>query len=139
MKPAEKTPLLDPTVRRGYQLLGTPSGVGEQQVHEMHDGSIRVLEVVEYVHNRTATFRQVKPPIEVPTLYIQAVEPTDGGCVYTSASHIDVPAGQKIPPEYQASWRESIREQANRIRQVLTDAGVPPAQPSPPLPPPTAG
>ena len=139
VKPAEKTPLLDPAVRRGYHVPGTPSGVGEQQVNEMLDGSIRVLEVVEYVHNRRAVVRQVQPPADVSSRSIQAVEPTDGGCVYTWANQIDMQAGQRIPREFEAAWHEHVRQQANRIRQVLTDAGVPQAQPSPPLPPPTVG
>lgn len=123
IKPAEKAPLLDPTVQRAYQVPGTPSGLGERQAHERHDGSVAVIEVVEYLHHRRAAFRQVSPPVAPPTLYVQQAEPTDGGCVYTWAVQVEIPAGIRLNPAFEAAWRENAREQIRRIREVLAVAG----------------
>ena len=47
IKPPEKAPLLHPNIRRGYQVPGTPDGVGEQQAFELDNGIMMVLEVTE--------------------------------------------------------------------------------------------
>src|SRR5690606_14736564 len=112
IKPAEKAPLLDPTIRRGYRVPGTPEGLGEQQAFEHLDGSITMIEVVEYQHARRAVIRSVSPKPELDTRTIQSVEPVDDGCVYTMCWEVTVPAGQKLVPEAERLWRQHMQAQA---------------------------
>lgn len=129
IEPAEKAPLIDPGTVRAHHVAGTPSGLGEQQAHERLDGSIAVLEVIEYEHGRRAVTRQVSPPGNERHRTIQAVEPTNGGCIYTMAEETDLLAGQRILPAVEAAWRAYVQQQITRIELILAathgDAAAP--------------
>lgn len=119
VKPAEKSPLIDPTLRRGYRVPGTPDGLGERQAFEQLDGVTVIVEVIEYRHERRAVTRQVSPPPVEPSRLIHTVDPVDGGCTYTVAAEIELRAGQRIRPEFERAWRSTIRAQLERTRQLL--------------------
>jgi Polyketide cyclase / dehydrase and lipid transport len=119
IKPAEKAPLIDPGTVRAHHVAGTPSGLGEQQAHERLDGSVVVLEVIEYEHGRRAVMRVVSPPGNAHHRAIQAVEPTNGGCIHTMAGETDLRAGQRILPAVEAAWRANLQQQITRIDLFL--------------------
>jgi hypothetical protein len=133
IKPAEKAPLVEPELSRGYQVPGTPEGIGERQALERHDGTTVIVEVIEYEANRRAVVRQVSPrtPEEQRTLH--AVEPVTGGCMYTEAIEFDLKAGQRIRAEWEGLWRSAVKARIARIRALLDSAadavpkGEPPA------------
>lgn len=135
IKPAEKAPLVDPKLRRGYQVPGTPEGLGEQQAFEYHDGTTIIIEVIEYELNRRAVTRQVSPPLAAMVRSIQTIEPVDGGCMYTRAVQYDLQRGQRFVRGAEQSWRAGAREELDRISTILdsTDPGT--APPGPPLKP----
>jgi hypothetical protein len=119
IEPAEKAPLIEPGTVRAHHVAGTPSGLGEQQAHERLDGSIVVLEVIEYEHGRRAVTRQVSPPGNERPRTTQAVEPTNEGCIYTMAEETDLAAGQRILPAVEAAWRAYVQQQITRIELIL--------------------
>lgn len=119
IKPAEKAPLLDPSIRRGYRVPGTPDGLGEQQALERLDGSTVIIEVIEYEHGRLAVTRQVSPPLAEQLRTVQTVEPAEGGCVYTIAVEVDLRTGLRIPARYERTWREYARQQIDHTQRAL--------------------
>lgn len=121
IEPAEKAPLIDPGVVRGFHVEGTPSGLGEQQALERRDGSTVVLEVVEYEHGRRAVARVVSPPGHDRNRWIASVEPTSGGCVYTVALEVALTAGFRVRRRFVSAWRADAREAIARIEWVLDD------------------
>jgi hypothetical protein len=121
IKPAEKAPLIDPNIRRGYRVQGSPEGLGEQQAFEHFDGSISMIEVVAYQHARRAVIRQLSPVPELETRAIQSVEPVEEGCVYTMCWEVTVPAGKKLQLDVDRTWRLNMQAQAVRIRLILNE------------------
>lgn len=120
IKPAEMAPLVEPELSRGYQVPGTPDGVGERQALEQHDGTTIIVEVIEYEANRRAVTRQVSPKMLEEQRNLQAVEPATGGCMYTEAFEVDLKAGQRIiRAEWEVLWRSAVQERIARIRAML--------------------
>jgi len=119
VKPAENSPLLDPTIRRGYRVPGTPDGLGEQQAFEREDGWTIIIEVTEYQHGRRAVTSQVSPPAAEQLRTVQTVEPVDGGCKYRIAVEIELRAGQRVLPQFEKEWRDGTRVQLERTEQTL--------------------
>ncbi len=129
IKPAEMAPLIEPELSRGYQVPGTPEGVGERQALERHDGTTVIVEVIEYEANRRAVVRQVSPKMLEEHRSLQAVEPVTGGCVYTEAIEVDLKKGQRIiRAEWEVLWRSAVQERIVRIRALL-DSTAPGASP----------
>lgn len=134
IEPAEKSPLVDPSIRRGYHVFGTPDGLGEQQAFEHLDGSTTIIEVIEYQPGRRAGTRQVSPPGNEHHRTIQSVEPSVGGCVYTIRVEVDLPRGQHIPPDGEVTFRAFAHKHIAQIRQALAATDGPPfANPDPAL------
>jgi hypothetical protein len=130
--PAEKSPLIDPSIRRGYHVPGTPDGLGGQQAFERLDGSTTIIEIIEFQPGRRAGIRQVSPPGKEDYQSIQSVQPSVGGCVYTMRLEIDLPRGRHIPPEGEAIFRAFAHQQIAQIRQALAAIDGPPfASPHP--------
>lgn len=127
IKPAENGPLLDVDIRRGYKVPGAPDGLGEQQALERHDGLTVIIEVVEYQPGRRAVTRLVSPPPDDWWRGIQAVDPIEGGCEYTTAVEVGLRAGQRVLPHLEKAWRSNFREQISLIRQTLVAADQSPA------------
>jgi hypothetical protein len=122
IEPAEMAPLVNPKLRRGYQVPGTPEGLGEQQALEYHDGTTIIIEVIEYEVNRRAVTRQVSPPLTAMIRSIETIEPVDEGCVYTLAVEYDLQRGQRLLRRAEQSWRADAREQVDRIPMILDSA-----------------
>lgn len=143
IRPAETAPSLDPSLGRGYQVPGTPDGLGERQALERLDGTTVIIEVIDYEPNRRAVTRQISPTIVDGQRGIQTVEPVDGGCMYTIAVEVDLKPGHRISPKWEPMWRSDMHEHLIRVRSLLastgqsaTPAGSPPATPSIDSPPP---
>jgi hypothetical protein len=119
IKPAEMAPALQPSLRRGYRVPGTPEGLGERQAFERQDGTTVIVEIVDYEPNRRAVTRQVSPTILEALRMVQIVEPVTGGCTYTEAVEVDLKARQRIRSEWERLWPSSAREQIDRIRASL--------------------
>jgi hypothetical protein len=124
IKPAELAPLLDPNLRVGYRVPGTPDGLGERQALELHDGATLILEVIEYEPGRRAVTRQVSPPPAEAIRHIQSVESTEVGCRYTMAVEVKVTAGVRLRPVWEEAWRDTAREHFELVRTIL-DSGQP--------------
>lgn len=123
IKPAEQAPLLDPSIRLGYRIPGTPHGIGEQQAFERHDGSVVTIEVIEYTEFRRAVTEQVSPRSTEQSRTIETVEPVDGGCTYAVAFEIGLPAGRHVQQGFEQAWRDGMRKRIAAIHHVLTSAG----------------
>ena len=120
IKPAEMAPLIEPELSRGYQVPGTPDGVGERQALEQHDGTTVIVEVIEYEANRRAVTRQVSPKMLEEQRNLQSVEPVSGGCLYTEAFEVDLKKGHRIVlAEWEVLWRSAVQERIARIRALL--------------------
>jgi hypothetical protein len=126
IKPAESAPILEPLIRRGYHVPGTPLGLGERQAFESLDGTTAVFEVVEYEPGRRAVTTQVSPDPEPPRRHVFSLEPIEGGCALTLEWELEVPARQRLSPDDEDVWRTAIRAQFDRIRLVLapSDSGT---------------
>lgn len=124
IKPAEMAPLVNPKLRRGYQVPGTPEGLGEQQALEYHDGTTIIIEVIDYEPNRRAVTRQVSPPLAARIRSIETIEPVDGGCMYTLAVEYDLQRGQRLLRGAEQSWRADARERVERIPKILDSADL---------------
>jgi hypothetical protein len=122
IKPAEKAPLVDATIRRGYREPGSPDGVGERQVFEMLDGQTFTVETVEYEPDRRALVSLVSPAPKRPTRYSHTVQLVDGCCLYTIGFEIDLRRGQYILQRFKDSWHIQSQATFGRIREVLADA-----------------
>jgi uncharacterized protein YjeT (DUF2065 family) len=141
IKPAEKAPLIEPTIRRGYRVPGTPEGLGEQQAFEYLDGNVSMIEVVEYQHAHRAVIRQVSPAPDVDLRMVQSLEPVAEGSIYTMCWEATIPAGRKLHPDVDRAWRLNMQAQMARIRLVLNEtSGVAPlaADQSTDWPPPSS-
>ena len=119
IKPAESAPILEPSIRRGYHVPGTPLGLGERQAFELIDGTTTIAEVVEYEHGRRAVTVQVSPVPDVPVRYVHSLEPVEGRCRLSFEIELDVPEGQLLNPAAVDEWRSSIRAEFDRIRHAL--------------------
>ncbi|MGB8859526.1 MAG: hypothetical protein WCC60_09730 [Ilumatobacteraceae bacterium] len=124
IKPAELAPLLDPNLRFGYRVPGTPDGLGERQALEQHDGSTLISEVIEYEPYRRAVTCLVSPHRLDAVRSFQTVEPLDEGCRYTMALEVDLKAGTRVAPQVERSWRDTTRDHFARVRAIL-DSGEP--------------
>jgi hypothetical protein len=123
--PAEKGPLLNPDIRRGYHVPNTPEGVGGQQVHESLDGTMTVVEMTDCIPGRRATVKIVAPVPPVATRVTFTVDDVGGGCLYCHGIELDLPAGATLDPAYEAKWRTSTEAMFTRIRRVLSDNTTP--------------
>lgn len=121
IKPAERAAALDPAIRRGYRVPGTPLGLGEQQAFERVDGSTVIVEVIEYEEGRRATLRPVSPTAVEDWRITESVEPVGGGCRYAVTFEIDLPAGRWVLPSFEDGWRTETRHRISRIRELLAD------------------
>jgi hypothetical protein len=119
IEPAEKAPVLEPNITRGYRVPGTPDGVGQRQAFELSDGVTVVIEVIDHQPGRRATTRQVSPPAADSGRTTQSVDPVDGGCLYTMAIEVDVRLGQRILPALAKQWRAFAADHFSRVREVL--------------------
>lgn len=133
--PAELAPLLDPNIRVGYRVPGTPDGLGERQALEHHDGTTTIIEVIEYEPERRAVTRTVQPRFLETVRSIQSVEPHGGGCRYTSAFEAELKAGNRVLPTIEHAWRDGQRQHFKRVRAIL-DSGEPIVAPTRDTPPP---
>jgi len=117
--PAENAPLLEPDVVRGYQVPGTPSGLGEQQAFIGLSGTTTVIEVVEYVERRQAVTNLISPKPLVPIRNVLAVEPVSGGCILTFGEEHDGHSSQAMTPESITQWRQHAHSYLDRVRTTL--------------------
>jgi hypothetical protein len=115
--PAENAPVLNPEVARGYQVPGTPIGVGEQQAFVDLAGTTSVIEVVEYLERRRAMTKYVSPTL--PVRMTHAVEPVADGCILTYAQEYDGPPSHTLTPESAQQWRAGARTYLERVRSTL--------------------
>lgn len=132
--PAELAPLLDPKIRVGYRVPGTPDGVGERQALEHHDGTTTIIEVIEHEPARLAVTRTVQPRFLETVRSIQSVEPHEGGCRYTSAFEAELKAGTRVLPTIERAWRDEQHVHFDRVRAIL-DSGEPIVAPTRDTPP----
>jgi hypothetical protein len=117
--PAENAPLLQPDVVRGYQVPGTPSGLGEQQAFVGLSGTTTVIEVVEYVERRQAVTNLISPKPPVPVRNVLALEPVSGGCILTFGQEYDGHSSQAMTPESVTQWRQQAQSYLDRVRTTL--------------------
>ncbi len=122
IKPAETSPLWEPSIRRGYHVPGTPLGLGERQAFESIDGTTTVIEIVEYEPGRRAVTMVVSPEPEPSVRSVYSLEPVEGGCALSLGSEIDVPAGGRVHPDYEDAWRTTTQAQLARLRHALAES-----------------
>ena len=122
IKPAENAHLLDPRMRRGFHVPGTPLGLGEQQAFELLDGTTTVIEVVEYDPNRRAVTRQVSPAQPLPMRVVHSLNPVSSGCRYTFGYEIDAPDGLRVDPGNELAIRSTIREHHESVARILASS-----------------
>lgn len=134
IEPPEKAPLLDPSIRRGYRVPGSPDGIGARHALEMGNGVVTVLEVVELTAGRRAVVRIVSPPSDVPSTVSFELTPVDDGCLYRHHVKLEFPRGKRLRRGYERTWRAATNEMFGRIRKVLSQSSAPP--PTWPPPPP---
>ncbi len=118
IEPPEMSPLLDPRIRRGYRVPGTPSGVGEQHAAEMLDGSVQVIEVLSLVPGRRAVTSTIEQTQSVPTRNVAQVERAAGGTVYSEGIEVDLPAGSQLAPDFEHRWRAETRRRMSAAQTV---------------------
>jgi hypothetical protein len=119
ISPAEKAPLLNPTIRLGYRVPGTFEGVGERQAFEHFDGTTAVIEVVEWTAGRRAVTVQVAPEPEATMRFIFTVDPIEGGCVYTFGTEVELRPGQQLRNDCEGPFRADANTSFDRIRTAL--------------------
>jgi hypothetical protein len=119
IKPAENAPVLNASIRRGFHVPGTPDGLGEKQALEYDTGLTVITEIIEYEPGRRAVTRMVSPPGFERIRWFFAVDPVEGGCVYTQAIEVDLRAGQRLRQRYERDCRQSFDDQAARVRAAL--------------------
>ena len=117
--PAETGPVLDPSIQRGYQVPGTPTGVGERQAFELIDGTTSVIEIVEHVAGRRAVAVQVSPKPDPGIRYVYTLDPIPTGCVYTYAAEL-TGHNERLPARFGLVWQQIAQAQFDRIRRTLT-------------------
>jgi hypothetical protein len=108
-----------PSIRRGYHLPGTPLGLGERQVFELHDGTTSVIEIVDYEPGRRAVTIHVSPKPVARILTVYSLEPIEGGCELSLGCEIDVPTGQRVHPGYADAWHAWTQADFDNIRRAL--------------------
>lgn len=118
--PAEHAVVLAPeSVARGFQVPGTPTGLGEQQCMVDLDGNTSIYEVIEYVAARRAVTRMISPPSPIPLRAVHQLEPLGDGCIFSVGMEFDAPAATLWPEEQQNLWRRWASRYLERVRQTL--------------------
>lgn len=118
IEPPEMSPLLDPRIRRGYRVPGTPPGVGEKHAAEMLDGSVQVIEVLSLVPGRRAMTSTIEQTQSVPIRNVAQVEPAAGGTVYSEGIEIDLPAGSHLAADFEKRWRAEVQRRMSAAQTV---------------------
>jgi len=114
--------LFDPRISRGFQVPGTPNGLGEQQCVMLVDGTTSISEVVEYHEvddTRRAVTRQVSPPPVPGERTVHEVHVAPGG-----SGHGHPPGGVGarwcgVARPYEATWHRAMADYFQRVRAVL--------------------
>lgn len=125
VKPAENGPLFDPRISRGFQVPGTPDGLGEQQCMMLVDGTTSISEVIEYHESDgggRAVTRQVSPPLPRDARTVHDVHAAPGGSVMVIRLELWAPTGAVWPAPYENYWHVSMTDYFQRARGTLTSA-----------------
>ena len=148
IRPAETTPMIQPTVRRGFTVPGTPAGVGEQQcfISDAPLGALEavIVEVVDEQPGRLAGVRNVTGP---PVNQRYEVTHTVGGTQLTYSIELSAMrwAAYHVHPKkqaaalaetYAAAVKRLVESQPPQTPPTAQFATPPPF--SPPPAPPTA-
>lgn len=143
IRPAETTPMIQPAVRRGFTVPGTPSGVGEQQcfISEAPHGALQagIVEVAEEQPGRSAVARNVTGP---PMSHSYEVSHTVGGTQLTYSIELSAMrwAAYNVHPKKQAATAaEAYAAAVKRLVESRPPQAPPAAQfavPPPFNPPP---
>lgn len=126
--PAENSPLFDPRISRGFQVPGTPGGLGEQQCAMHVDGTTTIIEVVEFHETddtRRAVTRQLSPSPVQSARTVHEVHAAPGGSVMVIRSEVRAPVGAVWPAQAESQWHAHMADYFERVRAVL-DAGTQP-------------
>jgi hypothetical protein len=127
--PAHNMPLLSPEVTRGYRVAGTPEGLGEQQAGVLTDGTIHVIQVLEYDPPRRAAVTMISPKPSTTTKSMWDLEPLGEHCMLTHGVEYeipDLPAVEDALQEFVREIRDGLRDALRRIRTALADEHDPP-------------
>ena len=125
VKRAENGPLFDPRISRGFQVPGTPDGLGEQQCMMLVDGTTSISEVIEYHESDgggRAVTRQVSPPLPQDARTVHDVHAAPGGSVMVIRLELWAPTGAVWPAPYENYWHVSMTDYFQRVRGTLTSA-----------------
>lgn len=127
--PAEHAVVLAPEwVARGFQVPGTPAGLGKQQCFVDLEGNTSIHEVIEYVEARRAVTRMISPPSPIPQRATHQLEPLGEGCILSVGMEFDAAAGTVWPQKQQDEWRRWAARYLLRVRQTLdaeaSDGGI---------------
>ena len=118
--PVENAPLIDPTIRTGFRIPGTPKdAVGEQLVSIDAGGKVSIQEVIEISVPARLVTRVVWPRLPVEMRFTQDLQPVESGCILTHGLEVDGP-GAVAPNEVEiAEWRDSNLDLFVNIRLTL--------------------
>jgi hypothetical protein len=121
VQPAENSVFLTADCARSWHVEGTPvHAVGEQQAFEALDGSVSVIEVTEYEHERRSIARVVQPQLRGMTgESITETESRGNGCVFAITYQWTLPPGSAMPSDAAGQICAHAKDYVRRVTESI--------------------